>query len=246
MKRMYAYILFLLCVLCASYPVCALDPAAAVSSQDVDVSPATPSSEETPELPAPSPVAAKGVYLYSAQSEGNCSLQYVLEEGALSSGVEPLFTVTNTHAYISLSNVTLSATSGILLSCVADQWGIPGENGGHAQLLATRQLLSGDIICDEISSAVLVLCENATFTGAINPDGAALEARLFLSDDAVWIVTAASHLNVLIDEDETLSNIISGGFTVTYDAQREENAWLNGQCYTLSDGGQLVPFVESP
>ncbi len=38
-----------------------------------------------------------------------------------------------------------------------------------------------------------------------------------------------------------LSNIVDNGHTVYYDASLSVNSWLNGETYTLADGGKLTP-----
>lgn len=194
------------------------------------------------DMPAPVPtLATQGVSLYSAQTDGSGMLTYMLKDSMLASGMDALFTVTNTHAQITLQNVSLSASSGILLDNRQGDWGIPGENGGHVTFTAQRQLLSGDILCDEASTLTLQLTQASTYTGAINSANTAREITVSLAADATWQLTGDSYLDVLRNEDDTLSNLISGGFTVYYDATRKENAWLNGDTYALSDGGFLRP-----
>lgn len=50
-----------------------------------------------------------------------------------------------------------------------------------------------------------------------------------------------SHVTVLKNETEDNSNIVSNGYTIYYDAANEDNAWLNGETITLSDGGTIQP-----
>ena len=48
---------------------------------------------------------------------------------------------------------------------------------------------------------------------------------------------------MLVDTDATLSNILSGGFTVYYDSSAEGNAWLEGKTHQLPQGGFLAPRI---
>lgn len=46
---------------------------------------------------------------------------------------------------------------------------------------------------------------------------------------------------MLSNEAEDCSNLYSEGYTIYYDADNEENAWLEGETIELDGGGRLTP-----
>lgn len=184
----------------------------------------------------------RGVMLYQsfsgAAEEG--AARFTMAGGSLSAQAGPLFYVTNTQAEISLTGVRLSGGDA-LLACAADQWGASGQNGGHATLVARDQVLQGDIRCDALSSATIVLKGSSTLTGAINGEATAAAISLTLDADSVWNVTGDSYLTALTDSAGSLSCIRDHGHTIYYDAANEANDWLNGQTVPLDGGGTLTP-----
>ena len=80
---------------------------------------------------------------------------------------------TATHGKIMLSDtdlikhdesaplITVTGNDGI------NEWGMPGSNGGHLELICDHQTLSGDILVDSISNINLNLRNNSTYTGTI-------------------------------------------------------------------------------
>lgn len=156
----------------------------------------------------------------------------------------PLFYITNTNGYINLTDVDVSAASGILLKAEGnDRWGTSGSNGGTAALTADEQTLSGNILADEISSVSVELKNGSSLTGAINADNTAKSASLTLDSSSAWTVTSDSYLTCLVDADgidgNSIKNIIGNGHTVYYDAAN--CSALGGQMYSLVGGGELKP-----
>lgn len=155
-----------------------------------------------------------------------------------------MFYITNTKAEADLTRTALNFTSGVLVNVAGNDgsrnWGQTGANGGQFTLSMNEETVSGDMLCDAISTLAVTL--NATsWTGALDTANAAQSSSLTLSADSTWTLTADSHVDVLTDADTTFANIQSAGFTVYYDAANELNAALNGQTYTLPGGGTLAP-----
>lgn len=155
----------------------------------------------------------------------------------------PLFYITNTQGHILLMNVEVSAASGILAKAAGnDRWGSSGANGGTVDLTADSQILTGDFVADAISSLDIILQNNSTLTGAINAENTAKTATLSLDASSTWNVTANSYLTCLsgaVISGNNIINISGNGHTVYYDAN--SCPALNGQTYTLEQGGTLTP-----
>ncbi len=156
-----------------------------------------------------------------------------------------MFYITNTDAKINLINTTLSFPSGILVEAAGNHttnWGKEGANGGNITLAGANQILTGDIICDNISTVSLLLTSKTTLTSTINSENDG-DVTISLDFDSKWNVTADSYVTALIDSDSTLTNIISNGHTIYYDASNDGSKWLKGKTITLPDGGRLTPVT---
>jgi hypothetical protein len=175
---------------------------------------------------------ARGVFTVTGGS-----LKYTASSG-------PLFYVTNTTAVITLKGVDVSVASGILIHAAGStRWGTSGSNGGTVEFTADAQTLVGSVVADKISTVALTLKNGSSLTGAIDTAKTAKSASLMLDAPSTWTVTADSHLTTLSDtagiSGTTITNIIGGGHTVTYD--KSANPGLGGKTYTLSGGGVLKP-----
>mgnify|MGYP003814875781 CR=1 FL=1 len=160
--------------------------------------------------------------------------------GSITAKTGPIFYSTNTMATINLENVKLTG-NGTLLRASADNWGNSGSNGANVTLNAKKQVLTGSVEADSISSLTLNLLDGSKLTAAINANNTAQSVVLNLSSDSTWTVTGNSYLTGLTDADTNLSNIDDNGYTIYYDKSNSENSWLNGKTVTLKDGGKLTP-----
>jgi hypothetical protein len=161
---------------------------------------------------------------------------------ALTAASGPLFYVTNSTAVITLTGVSVTATSGTLIKASTGTWGNSGTNGGTVVLTADAQALTGDMTADNISSIAATLKNGSSLKGAINTARTAKSVSLTLDASSSWTVTADSCLTTLTDsaiKGTTISNIIGNGHTVTYVSSA--NPGLGGKTYTLSGGGTLKP-----
>lgn len=189
-----------------------------------------------------------GVMLYQSTSGDAAEGTSVLTatDSTLSTTSDgPMFYITNTDAKIVLNNTTLDFSSGILLNASGNNtnnWGEEGNNGGDVTLNAKYQTLTGDILCDDISSVTLNVGYNSTYEGTINGDNSGGSVVFNLGKTATLTLTGDSYVSVFTDNDENLSNIVSNGYTLYYDADNEDNAWLDGQTITLDDGGTIAPM----
>jgi hypothetical protein len=184
-----------------------------------------------------------GVFIYQSMS-GDASVgcgTFTMNGGSLTANEGPMFYSTNTTGVINLKNAALTCKSGVLLKAGADQWGNSGSNGSAITLNADTQNLKGDVVLDNISTAVLTLKNNSTLQGTINTAKTAKSVSLTLDQLSTWNVTADSYLTSLTDADTALKNIISNGHTVYYDSTNSANSWLGGKTINLTGGGQLTP-----
>ncbi len=155
----------------------------------------------------------------------------------------PLFYVTNSTGIITLTNVSVTAASGTLLKAAAGNWGTSGSNGGTADLTASGQTLTGNLVADSISSITAALKNSSALNGSIDADNTAKAVNLTLDSSSTWTVTADSHLTCLSDaggiSGTAVTNITGNGHTVYY--SQSACSGLGGATYTLSGGGYLQP-----
>jgi hypothetical protein len=119
------------------------------------------------------------------------------------------FAVANQTGTITLNDVTINnQCPTLLLSALNPNWNF---KGGTATFTATGEVMSGDVIVDDVSSADITLdssdIQASKLTGAINTDNTASSVTLTMDADSQWIVTDTSYLTSLTDEDTSYGNI---------------------------------------
>lgn len=135
-------------------------------------------------------------------------------------------------AAVSLTGVTMTGTFARLAEI----------DGGNCALTAARQTLAGDVLLRNGAAFRLNLTEASVFTGAFAAEGEAV-AHISMSADSVWSVTAETTVGILVNADAKMTNIRSNGFTVYYNAELAENAYLKGGGFLLDGGGFLTPLI---
>ena len=191
-----------------------------------------------------------GVLIYQSMSgdaEGTDGI-FTMSGGSLTytGNTGALFHITNSTGFINLKDVEISVASGILVNASTGTWGVSGANGGTVIFTADEQVLTGNILADNLSSLTLSLQNASILTGAINPENTAQSVNLMLDSTSTWNVTADSYLTCLSITGEItgteISNITGNGYTVYYDPDTCTD--LNGQVYSLAGGGYLKPEGE--
>ena len=144
--------------------------------------------------------------------------------GSLISHKGGMFYVTATHGKISLNGtaITMDDPAANLITVAgndgANGWGTPGRNGGHVELVADNQILTGNISVDSISNINMTLKNNSTFNGMIsivpNAEGGEkykTNADVFIAAGSTWNLTGNSTLTSLYN----LGTINYNGYTIT-------------------------------
>lgn len=151
--------------------------------------------------------------------------------GTLSSQNGDMFYITNTHAAISLSGVTINnqETDGYLMKVSGNDashgWGTAGSNGAQVNLTAQNQDLSGDIVVDTISTLQFTLSE-----------GSALEGTINIIDNEEG--GTAVNDNAVVTVDSGCTWTLTGNCTVT-SLTNNGTIHFNGYTITLADGTVL-------
>ena len=143
--------------------------------------------------------------------------------GSLNGASGDMFYITNTHAVIRLSGVSIENTdkAGYLMRVTGNSavrgWGRPGENGAQAEVTAAEQTLEGDILVDSISTLSLTLTDGSSFTGTVNilenSEGEAVDdnAVVTVGEGCTWTLTG----NCTISRLENKGLIDFNGYSIT-------------------------------
>lgn len=143
----------------------------------------------------------QAVMIYQSMSgdaaEGTSS--FTASGGSITNKNGDIFFVNNTATEISLSgtDITNEDSEGVFLRAEAAGWGNEGSNGGKVNLNASGQVISGDMLIDDISTLNLYLKDKSSFTGAINTDGQSGDVYVEVEDGSTWKLTADSYISEL-------------------------------------------------
>lgn len=154
--------------------------------------------------------------------------EFSMKGGSLTCESGDQIYVTNTHAIISLSGVSLvnNDPDGNLLTVAGNSashgWGTAGANGAQVTFTADAQALEGNITVDTISSLDLTLTNGSSFTGAIH-----------IVDNEEGGVTTEDHAVLTIEEGCTFT--LTGDCTLS-SLTCEGTILYNGYTITLADG----------
>ena len=144
---------------------------------------------------------------------------FTMTGGSLTSLSGHMFHVTNTHAVITLSGVTLNNEgSDVLLSVCDDGW---SGASNTAELVADAQALSGTILVGDNSTLTLTLSNGSTFEGTVsgeivNAKGNTVSTEIgtvsvIMDSTSTWILTADTYLTSF--EGDAV-NVIGNGYTL--------------------------------
>lgn len=133
---------------------------------------------------------------------------------------------------VSLARETIYAKNSVLVSVMS----------GINELLLDNMSLDSSPAIEEEATLALRLMNGASFSGAL---GSSLPARasVYLDATSKLVLTAETHLSVLVNADLSHANIESNGFNLYYDSEASENAYLNSQSFMLPGGGFLSPII---
>jgi hypothetical protein len=179
----------------------------------------------------------QAVMIYQSMSgDADAGLaEFTASGGSITNACGDIFFVNNTAADISLSDVKIvNNGGGAFLYAGAAGWGHEGSNGGNVNLTAESQKIDGDIIVDGISILNLYLDGKSSFTGAINPDGAAGDVYVELKSGAVWTLTNDSYITSLTCEADSIN---LNGHTLTINGKTyEEGTASSGEAIEIKTG----------
>lgn len=112
-------------------------------------------------------------------------------------------------------------------------------------LTVSESTLTGDLVAYNQSYISWNLTEYSSWTGAAYSGYGTAYTDVALDVSSNWTLTANSYVQNLTDTDETVTNIISNGYTLYYNPNALLNGWLANKTFTLAGGGSITPGTES-
>ncbi|KAL2855388.1 hypothetical protein BJY01DRAFT_231700 [Aspergillus pseudoustus] len=102
--------------------------------------------------------------------------------------------------------------------------------------------LSGSIVVYNRSSISFNLAHYSNWNGEATIGYGEGYLAVSLDNTSTWALTSNSVLQNFTNADRSLSNIISNGYNITYDAKSTANRVWGGKSYKLHGGGRLSPL----
>lgn len=184
-----------------------------------------------------------GFLLYgTVTNTGNGMLE--LSKNSINVNEGPLFLVTNTTAQAYLTRNSIKHKGKDLMLVKFDDWGVKGQNGGHATLILEKQALKGNVTVDSISSLKVELRKGGKLSGCINGvENRCAKIDVVLKAGSQWSSKGDSFINTIVFEQPVAKGVkqLKGKHTIYYDANDPANAPLQGKEYKTG-GGKLVPL----
>ncbi|KAH8659973.1 hypothetical protein BX600DRAFT_383834 [Xylariales sp. PMI_506] len=158
----------------------------------------------------------------------------------------------NTIVNVTIASSEIVAPSGLLIVANYSQItqdfdyyaGYPDNNNllpAEVYTTVTESDLNGDLVPYNGSYISFSLASYSTWNGAAYAGYGVGLVDVSLDATSNWTLTQSSTVQQLSDDDATLSNIDSAGFTLYYNATL--NDWLGGQTLQLTGGGSATPIA---
>ena len=145
---------------------------------------------------------------------------------------------------VTLDSVTTTIPSGILMFVDYNtRWDTYGATGVLI-LSGDGYTYSGNIVVDSYSNAEVTVNDGVTWEGAYDNENTGISTSLTI-DGGSWDVTADSYIDEVVINNgisgTSITSITGNGYSVYYDPDNDANSYLNGQSYSLVNGGYLTP-----
>lgn len=114
--------------------------------------------------------------------------------------------------------------------------------GGAGKLTIGKGAWTRDVEIGEGASLHLTLQPSAMFTGVIH--GTSMQdVSISLDALSVWTLTGDVAVGAIVNADASFSNVRSDGYSIEYNSESEDNAYLAGAAKQLPGGGFLTPLI---
>ncbi|CAF0891409.1 unnamed protein product [Adineta steineri] len=103
--------------------------------------------------------------------------------------------------------------------------------------------LTGQLIAYNGSSINWIMSQYSTWNGNAYSGYGNSYISISLDSTSIWNVTGNTMLQNLTTSNNSLANINSNGYNISYDSNSTMNSWLNQTTVSLTGGGKLMPAI---
>jgi hypothetical protein len=193
------------------------------------------------------------VMFSSTVRQSNASLSFTNSRLTTTGKEMPGLWFGNVIASASLYATEITTVSGILVAAnysqvtqEFDYFAGYADNNDLAPAIVTisvaESTLKGDLVAYNGSSISWILSNHSSWTGAAYSGYGTAEFAVSLDKTSAWTLTRDTKVQNFTNEDSSMKNVKSGGFTISYNSSSVANKWLKGAMYKLSDGGFVKPM----
>ena len=178
----------------------------------------------------------------SGDSEIGCG-KFSMVGGSLTSGNGGVFYTTNTESafYLENVNITAAADAEYFLRVTGNAnkrgWGTAGSNGADCTFTAVAQRMDGNVVWDASRTLDFYMQDGSTLIGAFVKDetySGSGYAKLYISADSTWVVTA----------DSTLDALYAAGTVIGADGKRVTIVTADGKTLAAGDSAYTVTVTD--
>jgi hypothetical protein len=105
----------------------------------------------------------------------------------------------------------------------------------------TESPVTGDLVAYNGSSIDIAFKQYSCWTGAATWGYGTGYIDVHLDKTSNWTLTGDSKVDTFKDEDTSLSNVFSEGYSIYYNSSAKGNSWIKGTV-KLNGGGKLRPM----
>ncbi|MCD8158486.1 MAG: S-layer homology domain-containing protein [Clostridiales bacterium] len=155
---------------------------------------------------------------------------------------QPIIDVVNVNSDIYITGCTFES-AGTLLRSRLDKTVNAGAKGGVTNVTFDNQDAEGTILAGSNASVNIVLKNGSVLKTALNTNNSGVVNIILSTDDDKLELTGDCYVGYIYNHDDYgFSNIADKGHRIYYDPNLDENDWLNGDSYSLPNGGLIEPF----
>ena len=107
----------------------------------------------------------------------------------------------------------------------------------------TDSAVTGELFAESSESELALSLKNGSVLTGCSYDDSLMSLHVSLDASSSWVLTEDSFVARFEDDDQSLSNLISNGFSLYYNSEYEGNEWLSGRTLSLPGGGYLIPLI---
>lgn len=114
--------------------------------------------------------------------------------------------------------------------------------GGYVEIIIDGLAFSSAVQTGDGGSARIILSNGASLSGQLTGE-TMLDISVELDKSSTWSLAGDVRVDALVNGDASFGNVNSNGYTISYNCENAENAYLNRSALTLSGGGRLDPVI---